>query len=91
MTSELSFYLRDDRRVYRSHVPVNHGILQHSTDTPILSVLIGVIGGSGLYPLDNLTFLYALQLFLQFKFLSNMTDRKHVNPETVRRSRYLCT
>ena len=48
-------------------------------------VLVGVIGGSGLYDLDNLTFVWVSP-----QPLPNHTDnhpfRKHVNPETVRRN-----
>jgi hypothetical protein len=50
-------------------------------------VLIGVIGGSGLYHLDNLTFVYVSEhtpeIGLLIYLLTPTLHRKHVNPETV--------
>ena len=48
-----------------------------------LSVLVGVIGGSGLYHLDNLTFVYVNLSILSHTILSHSFNRKTVNPLTV--------
>jgi len=55
-------------------------------DNRVVSVvLLGVIGGSGLYHLDNLTFVYVWVYKFEIGTLTYQHHiyRKHVNPETV--------